>query len=289
MITRRFDAWCSSILSGRRAHGCPCFDKPCSSAFTATQHDAVAEIPESALAIARPGVAQHVQSRGISRVVRRRRHGESLHPTRCDERHWCGSARSPPSRRLRLDVKRFVAFRRQRSSSTATGPPPSSGPAVEIVYPRRRPSSRSSLLWAHAVLGSARALLLPDRILPLVPDVGHNRSNGMRAAIPLTLLSLSLGAAIIRSAVLVPTSASLVHRSARHAGVSSGTIARAWRSSPRRSRDPVTTARTSFAACATAKPAPTSATFSADGIRRWPAGPIGAAFRSPSGFSLAPR
>ena len=49
----------------------------------------------------------------------------------------------------------------------------------------------------------------------------------MRAALPLTLLSLSLGAAIIRSAVLVPASASLVHRSARHAGVSSGTIARA--------------------------------------------------------------
>jgi len=47
----------------------------------------------------------------------------------------------------------------------------------------------------------------------------------MRAAIPLTLLSLSLGAAIIRSAALVSTPGSPIHR-ARHAGVSSGTIAR---------------------------------------------------------------
>jgi len=48
----------------------------------------------------------------------------------------------------------------------------------------------------------------------------------MRAAIPLTLLSLSLGAAIIRSAAFVSTPASPIH-GARHAGVSSGTIARA--------------------------------------------------------------
>jgi hypothetical protein len=49
----------------------------------------------------------------------------------------------------------------------------------------------------------------------------------MRAAFPLTLLSLSLGVAVLRSASPFHTILTPTHRSARHSGVSSGTIARA--------------------------------------------------------------
>jgi len=49
----------------------------------------------------------------------------------------------------------------------------------------------------------------------------------MRAAFPLTLLSLSLGAAFVRSALPLPTADKPIHKSVRHPGVSSGTVARA--------------------------------------------------------------
>jgi hypothetical protein len=49
----------------------------------------------------------------------------------------------------------------------------------------------------------------------------------MRAALPLTLLSLSLGAALFRSGNQLPTLQAPIHKSARYAGVSSGNVARA--------------------------------------------------------------
>src|SRR6185503_12765740 len=139
-------------------------------------------------------------------MVLRSRDGVTIRATRRSERDRNGSA-CAVAPRIRLDPDRSQRFGADARHPRGRGRIASGGFRGEFLYHSQRSPRSSSRRRAHAVLGSAAALLFSDRFLPVAPlelqpksvfslsspEAGSEWFHGMTRA-ALFSLSLALGA-----------------------------------------------------------------------------------------------
>ena len=166
LIPAACDDSCSSIRCGPRAIGWRRYDKPCSRDCRPKSAMPSRGFPKNRLAIPTLCSTAHTAAPSIRRgsptstwqIVLHLRTRRAKRVPRCS--HDCVATATTGRDRLRSLSTPTIVIHGERGSSA------SSEVRGRFLY-TQRPNRRSSRLGAHALLGSARTLLLIDRILPV--------------------------------------------------------------------------------------------------------------------------